>query len=46
MRTILDPLMMVEINMLSEQVNDIAKEFKESPSDIFFKSRKQQTRTG
>jgi phospholipid/cholesterol/gamma-HCH transport system substrate-binding protein len=45
MRTILGP-MMVEINMLSEQVNDIAKEFKESPSDIFFKSRKQRRGPG
>jgi len=45
MRTILDP-MMVEINMLSEQVNDIAKEFKESPSDIFFKSRKHRRGPG
>ncbi len=45
MRTILDP-MMVEINMLSEQVNDIANEFKESPSDIFFKSRKQRLGPG
>ena len=45
MRTILGP-MMVEINMLSEQVNDIAKEFKESPSDIFFKSRKHRRGPG
>jgi len=45
MRSILGP-MMVEINMLSEQVNDIAKEFKESPSDIFFKSRKSRRGPG
>ena len=45
MKTILDP-MMVEINILSEQINDIAKEFKESPSDIFFKSRKQRRGPG
>ena len=45
MRTILGP-MMVEINMLSEQVNDIAKEFKQSPSDIFFKSRKKRRGPG
>ena len=45
MRSILSP-MMVEINMLSEQVNDIAKEFKESPSDIFFKSRKSRRGPG
>ncbi len=45
MRTILGP-MMVEINMLSEQVNDIAKEFKESPSDIFFKSRRHRRGPG
>ena len=45
MRTILGP-MMVEINMLSEQVNDIAKEFKQSPSDIFFKSRKHRRGPG
>ena len=45
MRTILGP-MMVEINMLSEQVNDIAREFKESPSDIFFKSRKHRRGPG
>jgi len=45
MRTILGPLM-VEINMLSEEVNDIAKEFKQSPSDIFFKSRKSRRGPG
>jgi phospholipid/cholesterol/gamma-HCH transport system substrate-binding protein len=45
MRNILAP-MMVEINILSEQVNDIAKEFKESPSDIFFKSRKHRRGPG
>lgn len=45
MRTILGP-MMVEINMLSEQINDIAKEFKQSPSDIFFKSRKNRRGPG
>ena len=45
MRTILGP-MMIEINMLSEQVNDIAREFKESPSDIFFKSRKHRRGPG
>ncbi len=41
LKTILDP-MMVEINILSEQINDMAKEFKQSPSDIFFKSRKRR----
>ena len=45
MRTIMGPLM-IEINMLSEQVNDIAKEFKQSPSDIFFKSRKSRRGPG
>ncbi len=45
LKTILDP-MMVEINMLSEQVNDIAQEFKQSPSDIFFKSRKKRRGPG
>jgi len=45
MKTILDP-MMVEINILSEQINDIATEFKESPSDIFFKSRKHRRGPG
>jgi len=45
MRTILGP-MMVEINMISEQINDIAKDFKQSPSDIFFKSRKNRRGPG
>jgi len=45
LKTILDPAM-VEINILSEQINDIAKEFKQSPSDIFFKSRKQRRGPG
>ena len=45
LKTILDP-MMVEINILSEQINDIAKEFKQSPSDIFFKSRKRRRGPG
>jgi len=45
LKTILDP-MMVEINILSEQINDIAKEFKQSPSDLFFKSRKQRRGPG
>ena len=45
LKTILDP-MMVEINILSEQINDIAKEFRQSPSDIFFKSRKRRRGPG
>jgi len=45
MRSIMGPLM-IEINMLSEQVNDIAKEFKQSPSDILFKSRKSRRGPG
>ncbi len=36
--------MLVEIEILSEQINDVAKELNQSPSDIFFKSRK--TRRG
>ncbi len=45
LKTILDPMMM-EISILSEQINDIAKEFKQSPSDIFFKSRKSRRGPG
>jgi phospholipid/cholesterol/gamma-HCH transport system substrate-binding protein len=36
--------MLVEIEILSEQINELAKELDQSPSDIFFKSRK--TRRG
>ena len=36
--------MLIEIEILSDQINELAKEFNQSPSDIFFKSRK--TRRG
>jgi len=45
LKTILNP-MMVKINILSEQINDIAKEFKQSPSDILLKSRKRRRGPG
>ena len=32
--------MLVDMSILSEQITDLAKEFEQSPSDIFFKSRK------
>jgi len=38
-KKIFEPLL-VDIEILSDQINDLAKEFNESPSDIFFKSRK------
>ncbi len=44
-KTILDP-MMVEINILSDEINDIAQEYKNSPSDILFKSRKSRRGPG
>ncbi|SFZ98266.1 Possible ABC transport system periplasmic substrate-binding protein [hydrothermal vent metagenome] len=45
MKLILDP-MLVEISILSEQMNDMAKELKQSPSDIFFKSRRKRPGPG
>jgi phospholipid/cholesterol/gamma-HCH transport system substrate-binding protein len=45
MKLILDP-MLVEISILSEQMNDLARELKHSPSDIFFKSRKKRRGPG
>jgi len=38
--------MLVEIEILSDQINALAKEFQESPSDIFFKSRQQRRGPG
>jgi phospholipid/cholesterol/gamma-HCH transport system substrate-binding protein len=38
-KKIFEPLL-VNIEILSDQVNAMAKEFEESPSDIFFKARK------
>jgi len=38
-KKILEP-MIVDMGILSEQMTDLAKEFEQSPSDIFFKSRK------
>jgi len=38
-KKIFEPVL-VEIGIVSEQVNDLANELHESPSDIFFKSRK------
>ena len=38
--------MIVDIGILSEQLNDLSKEFEESPSDILFKSRKQREGPG
>ncbi len=43
LKKILEPVL-VEIEILSDQINALAKELKQSPSDIFFKSRK--TRRG
>jgi len=42
-KKIFEPLL-VNIEILSDQINAMAKEFEESPSDIFFKARK--TRRG
>jgi phospholipid/cholesterol/gamma-HCH transport system substrate-binding protein len=42
-KKIFEPLL-VDIEILSDQINAMAKEFEESPSDIFFKARK--TRRG
>jgi len=42
-KKIFEPLL-IDIEILSDQINTLAKEFNESPSDIFFKSRK--TRRG
>lgn len=44
-KKIFEPLL-VDIEILSEQVNALAKEFKESPSDILFKSRKRRRGPG
>jgi phospholipid/cholesterol/gamma-HCH transport system substrate-binding protein len=38
-KKIFEPLL-IDIEILSDQINALAKEFNESPSDIFFKSRK------
>ncbi len=38
-KKILEP-MIVDMSILSEQMTDLAKEFEQSPSNIFFKSRK------
>lgn len=38
--------MIVDIGILSEQLNDLSKEFEESPNDILFKSRKQREGPG
>ena len=38
-KKILEP-MIVDMSILSEQMTDLAREFEQSPSDIFFKSRK------
>jgi phospholipid/cholesterol/gamma-HCH transport system substrate-binding protein len=43
LKKIFEP-MLIEIEILSDQINALAKELKQSPSDIFFKSRK--TRRG
>ena len=43
LKKIFEP-MLIEIEILSNQIDDLAKELKQSPSDIFFKSRK--TRRG
>lgn len=45
MKLILDP-MLTEISIMSEQMNDMAKELKQSPSDVFFKSRKRRRGPG
>ena len=44
-KKIFEPLL-VDMEILSEQVNALAKEFKESPSDILFKSRKRRRGPG
>jgi len=38
-KKILEP-MIIDMGILSEQMTDLTKEFEQSPSDIFFKSRK------
>jgi phospholipid/cholesterol/gamma-HCH transport system substrate-binding protein len=43
LKKIFEP-MLIEIEILSDQIDALAKELKQSPSDIFFKSRK--TRRG
>ena len=44
-KKIFEPLL-VDMEILSEQVNALAKEFKESPSDLLFKSRKRRRGPG
>jgi len=44
-KKIFEPLL-VDMEILSEQVNALAKEFKESPGDLLFKSRKRRRGPG
>ena len=44
-KKILEP-MIVDMGILSEQMTDLTKEFEQSPSDIFFKSRKSRRGPG
>jgi len=44
-KKILEPTI-VDIGILSEEVSDLARELKQSPSDIFFKSRKHRRGPG
>ncbi|MEA1954116.1 MAG: MlaD family protein [Campylobacterota bacterium] len=44
-KKILEPLI-VDVGILSEQMSDLAKELKQSPSDLLFKSRKQRRGPG
>ncbi|WP_295419231.1 MlaD family protein [Sulfurovum sp.] len=44
-KKIFEPLL-VDIGIVSEQINDLARELKESPNDILFKSREQRRGPG
>jgi phospholipid/cholesterol/gamma-HCH transport system substrate-binding protein len=44
-KKMLEP-MLIDISILSQQMTDLAKEFEQSPNDIFFKSRKSRRGPG
>ncbi|MBD3790252.1 MAG: MCE family protein [Campylobacterales bacterium] len=45
LRKILEPAM-IDIQILSSQINDLAQELKQSPSDVLFKARKERRGPG
>jgi len=45
LKNILEP-MLVDIDVISAQINDLAKELEQSPNDLLFKSRKQRRGPG